>query len=59
MIEPEKILSSCDALQKRRDQFLEQIAQAADEIKRIDLRLEVLKSIQLEDDLIQAGECHV
>jgi hypothetical protein len=59
MNESEELLSRRDALQKRRDQFLEQIAQAANEIKRIDERLAILKSIQLENKLIEAEDCHV
>ncbi len=59
MNEKESLLFRRDALQKRRNQFLEQIAQAADEIKKIDERLNVLKSIDLENDLLQAEDFHV
>jgi hypothetical protein len=52
-------MTELNSLFKHRKLLLEQLAMAAGEIKRIDERLAVLKSIQLEEDLIQASECHV
>jgi hypothetical protein len=52
-------MNEAETLHKRRKLLLEQLATAADEIKRIDKRLEVLKSIQLENKLIEAEDCHV
>jgi hypothetical protein len=43
-----------EALQDRRLSLLESIARAADEIKLIDRRLAILRSLELEEDLIQA-----
>ncbi len=49
-------MNETDKLKERRLSLLEQLASVADEIKRIDERLAVLKSIGLESDLIQAEE---
>ncbi len=45
-----------NALHKRRLSLLEQLVTISTEIKGIDLRLSVLKSAELESDLIQAAE---
>ncbi len=49
-------MNETDSLKERRLSLLEQLAGVADEIKSIDLRLSVLKSAELESDLIQAAE---
>lgn len=47
-------MSEAEVLQQRRYELLEQIARAADEIAVIDRRLTILRSQELEADLIQA-----
>ncbi len=49
-------MNETDKLKERLLSLLEQLASVADEIKRIDNRLAILKSIDLETDLFQAGE---
>jgi thymidylate kinase len=47
-------MTETEALKECRSAFLEIIAEASNEIKRIDARLATLASIELEADLIQA-----
>jgi hypothetical protein len=47
-------ITSLDAALARRQELLEAIAQAADEITAIDRQLPVLRSMALEADLLQA-----
>ena len=49
-------MTEAEALLKLREYLLNTIAQSADEIANIDKQLSVLKSQELENDLIQAAE---
>lgn len=47
-------MTELETLQARKHYLLDRIAHHADEIARINRRLDVLESIELEADLIQA-----
>lgn len=48
------MISETETLQQYRSSLLEVIAEASDQIKKIDMRLSVLASVELEADLVHA-----
>ena len=50
------MLNNLETAKARRKELIQQICDASDEISVIDRRLPILKSIELEADLLQAEE---